>query len=159
MKHLFNILGKMSIFEEKTQCNIRELQIRNHNIWKDKWKNNLPNKPKLRTYISCKEQYCTEKYVKLCIPRKERSMLAQIRFGILPLHIETGRFRGTALKERTCQICKSQSIEDEFNGLRINLFNSIKIKVETFEYRDNRETFVDIMKYEWKLLSKYLVSK
>ncbi len=51
MKQLFNIIGKMSIFEEKTSCNIRELQICNHNIWKDKWKTNLPNKPKLITYI------------------------------------------------------------------------------------------------------------
>ncbi len=115
MKQLFNVIGKMSIFEEKTSCNIRELQICNHNIWKDKWNFFLPNKPKLKTYISFKEQYCTEDYVKLCIPRKERSMLAQIRFGILPLHIETGRFRGTALEERTCQICNSQSIEDEFH--------------------------------------------
>ncbi len=93
-------------------------------------------------------------------------MLAQIRFGILPLYIETWRFMGTALEERTCQICNSQSIEDEFhfilicneyNELRINLFNGIKYKVETFEYHDNREQFVHIMKYEWKLLSKYLV--
>ncbi len=43
MKQCFNIIGQMSIFEEKTSCNIRELQICNHNIWKDKWKNNLPN--------------------------------------------------------------------------------------------------------------------
>ncbi len=99
----------------------------------------------------------TEDYVKLCIPRKERSMLDQISFGILQLYIETGRFRGTALEERTCQICNSQSIEyefhlilicDEYNELRIKLFNSIKYKVETFEYLDNREIFVHIMKYE-----------
>ncbi len=102
----------------------------------------------------------------MCILRKERSTLAQIRFGILPLHIETGRFRGTALEERTCQICNSQSIEDEFhfilicneyNELRIKLFNSIKYKVETFEYLDNSEMFVDNMKYEWKCLSKCIV--
>ncbi len=161
MKKLFNILGKMSIVEGKTLCNVRELQICNHNIWKDKWKHNVPNKPKPRTYISFIEQYYTDDYVKLCIP-----ILAQIRFGILPLHIETGRVRGTALEERTCQICNSQSIEDEFhfilfcnqyNEMRINLFNSIKCKVETFEYLDNREEFVHIMKYDWKCLSKYTV--
>ncbi len=69
-------------------------------------------------------------------------------------------FRGT------CQICNAQSIEDEFhfilicneyNELKINLFNDIKYIVDTFEYLDNRERFVHIMKYEWKLLSKYLV--
>ncbi len=85
----------------------------------------------------------------MCIPRKDRSMLAQIRFRILPLHIETGRFRGTALEERTCQMCNLQSIDEfhfilicnEYNELRINLFNSIKYKEETFEYLDNREHF------------------
>ncbi len=46
-------------------------------------KNNLPNKPKLRTYISFKEKHCTKDYVKMFIHRKERSMLALIRFGIL----------------------------------------------------------------------------
>ncbi len=70
-------------------------------------------------------------------------MLAQIRFGILPPHIETGWFRGTGLEERTCQIWNSQSIEDEFhfilifnkyNELRTNMFNSVKYLVETFEY-------------------------
>ncbi len=80
-------------------------------------------------------------------------MLAQIRFGILPLHNETGRFRGTALEEGTCQICNSQAIEDkfhfiliynEYNELRMNLFNSIKYKVETFEYLDNIEKGVFI---------------
>ncbi len=93
-------------------------------------------------------------------------MLSQIRFGILPLHIETGRFRGTELEERACQICNSQSIEDEFHfilicneydELRINLFNSIKYKVETSAYLDSRERFVHIMKYEWKLLSKHFL--
>ncbi len=37
------------------------------------------------------------------------------------------------------------------------MFNSIKYKIETFEYLDNREKFVHIMKDEWKVLSKYLV--
>ncbi len=43
----------MSIFEELS-CNSREPQICNNNVWKDKWENNLPNKPKLRTNIVLK---------------------------------------------------------------------------------------------------------
>ncbi len=42
--------------------------------------------------------------------------------------------------------------------LRINLFNSIKYKVEAFEYLNNREMFVHIIKYEWKILSKCRVT-
>ncbi len=33
----------------------------------------------------------------------------------------------------------------------------IQYKVETFEYLNNREMFVHIMKYEWKLLCKYVI--
>ncbi len=93
-------------------CNIDELQ-QYIDKWKEKWKNNLQINPKLRTYITFKDKYCTEIYVKECLPRKERSLLAQIRFGILPLHIDTGRFRILNLK-LTCWICNSQEIEDEF---------------------------------------------
>ncbi len=59
MKKLFNNLGKMSICEENTSCNIKKIHLCNANIWKEKWKTNLPNTSKLRTYISFKEQYCT----------------------------------------------------------------------------------------------------
>ncbi len=86
-------------------------------------------------------------------------MLAQIRFGILLLHIETGRFRELCLrKELTKSV--TQSIEDEFhfiliwneyNELRMNLFNSIKHKVETLQYLHNRENKFQTMGYEWKL--------
>ncbi len=51
-------------------------------------------------------------------------------------------------------MCNSQSIKDEFhfilicneyNELRINLFNSITYKVETFEYLDNREMWMETL--------------
>ncbi len=56
-------------------CNIYELQQYIDDKWKEKWKSNLLIKPKLRTYITFKDNYCTEKYVKEC------------------LHIEMGCFR------------------------------------------------------------------
>ncbi len=54
-KQLFNIIGKMSIFEEKASSSIRKLQICNHNNYMEwQMKKNVPNKPKLRTYILLK---------------------------------------------------------------------------------------------------------
>ncbi len=53
----------------------------------------LSTKSKLRTYVKFKENICTEDYVKHCTPRRKRSLMTQFRIGILPLHIETGRFR------------------------------------------------------------------
>ena len=68
----------------------------------------------------------TETYVKSYLSRQQRSLLAQFRPGILPLRLETGRFhnardhmtgkiRRLAVHERTCLICYSDSVEDEFH--------------------------------------------
>ncbi len=90
MKQLFSNVNNNKIYDEKMICNIYELSQYIDDKWKAKWKSNLQIKPKLRTYITFKNNYCTKKYVKECFPRKERSLLAQIGFGILPLHIEKG---------------------------------------------------------------------
>ena len=41
--------------------------------------------------------------------------IAQIRCGVLPLHIETGRYRNLKVEERLCKVCESQSVENEFH--------------------------------------------
>ena len=51
------------------------------------------------------------------ISRKLRSLIAQIRFGILPIKIETGRARGIPLERRICEFCDSGEIEDEIHFL------------------------------------------
>ena len=63
-----------------------------------------------------KHKICNFGSWKICqneSPSSERSVLAQLRFGILPLHIETGRFNNTRLEDRTCKICELDKIEDE----------------------------------------------
>jgi hypothetical protein len=49
--------------------------------------------------------------------RKYRSMIAQLRSGVLPLEIETGRWRGTQLENRICQLCQVGCVEDEAHFL------------------------------------------
>ncbi len=39
--------------------------------------------------------------------------MAQFRIGILPLHIETGRFRDNKINERVCLLCNSGVVENE----------------------------------------------
>ncbi len=39
-----------------------------------------------------------------------RSLLAQIRSGTLPLHVETRRFTNAKVENRTCVICNSKEI-------------------------------------------------
>ena len=53
-----------------------------------------------------------ENYIIYNMSPSERSAMAQFRFGILPLNIETGRFRNQALDERFCTLCEFNEIED-----------------------------------------------
>ena len=81
------------------------------------WKTNVRKKPKLRTYDKIKENYEVENYVVLNLERHQRSVLAQLRAGILPLQVELGRFRNIKLEDRLCTFCNANAIEDELHLL------------------------------------------
>ena len=42
-------------------------------------------------------------------------MLAQLRFGILPIAMETGRYRGLPIENRICCCCNLMSVESEIH--------------------------------------------
>jgi hypothetical protein len=77
------------------------------------WLATLLQKPKLRFYALFKNSLKAEKYVQLNLSCSERSVLAQIRMGILRIHIETGRFNNTKVEERLCKVCNENAVEDE----------------------------------------------
>ena len=74
--------------------------------YKDEWKIAVTNKPKLRTFILFKDEYCTEKYLLYNLTKFERAIMAQFRLGILPIRVETGRFRNEAVNERLRILCE-----------------------------------------------------
>ncbi len=135
------------------------------NVMNDEWKTNLYTKPKLRTCFFMKH-YCTENYVKYCMSRHQRSLIAQLRLGILPIHLEIGRFRGTQLDDRICQLCDTQEVEDEihfvcicnlYNDLRQNMYRTVEHKHIDFYMCDNKDTFIFLVQKERKILGNYLV--
>ena len=165
MKSLLAIAGYQNVFDEKSICNLDILKTSLNNNYSVKWKLDVQNKPKLRSYITFKSEYGTENYVKHCKIRRERSLIAQLRVGILPIHIETGRFRNIKLEDRTCQICNSNVVEDEFHLVcicnyyckeREILYNIIKSRNGNFDSMSNADKFVYVLKYEEKILAKYL---
>ena len=57
----------------------------------------------------------TEPYVLLNLSRQERSLFAQLRCGILPIMVETGRFRNIPKEKRICPVCDINEVEDEIH--------------------------------------------
>ena len=67
--------------------------------------------------MQIKKEFGIERYVTLNLERQQKSLLAQLRLGILPLHIETGRFQNKKLEDRVCTICNSGAVESEYHFL------------------------------------------
>ena len=79
------------------------------------WKQEMNRKPKLRFNRHLKTERGTERYVNLNLSGQSRSIIAQLRMGILPLRIETGRFINLKAEERICMHCNKNEMEDEMH--------------------------------------------
>ena len=165
MEHLFDLVDMTDIFERKSPCNLDLVSRKLFLLMQEEWEKSLPSKPKLRTYIKFKETLKTEEYVKVCLSRMQRSLLAQFRSGILPLYVETGRYRGIQLENRICVLCTKQEIEDEchflckcdfYYDLRKSLYESVTNRCPEFVTKSSDEKFVYLMSYECKLVAKYI---
>ena len=76
--------------------------------------------------------------MKYNLSRFERS-LSQIRLGILPLKVETGRFTNIPLQNRICDICKT-SVEDELHFL----FDCAQYTLQRNKFLQSLRNYVDV---------------
>ena len=104
-----------------------------------------------------KFSFDTEPYALKYMNRNKRSIFAQLRMGILPLRVETGRFQNLDLVDRKCVYCISGQIEDEnhfifncshYNHLRTPFLNKCKDVDENFENFDEIEKFRFVLNNE-----------
>ncbi len=79
------------------------------------WQQSTLNMNKLDVYRSVKKEFGVEKYLELNISRYEKSLLSQLRYGVLPLRIETGRFVNEPRENRLCCLCNMNCVEDQFH--------------------------------------------
>ena len=49
------------------------------------------------------------------MPRNERSLVVRILSGILPLEVETGRFKDKLRQTRLCRVCNEDKVENELH--------------------------------------------
>ena len=162
IKFIFDKLGLAAQFYNMQRCDINmheKLLFRNYS---NDWTNKTRDISKLRTYITFKTEYNTEDYVKAYLPKQERSFLAQLRCGVLPLRIETGRFSGLKPEERVCLLCDSGEIEDEkhfiltcdrYTNQRQILFRHLN---PSFYPMDSSEKLQYLLTQEYRHVAKYI---
>ena len=92
--------------------------------------------------------------------------MAQFRCGILPLRVETGRFVGLKLDQRTCQLCDLNEVEDEIHFItkcpiyskqREILYNKVTTD-QNFPNLNSKEKFIYILTHHNFLLANFLIT-
>ncbi len=74
---------------------------------------------KLQTFRVIKSEYATENYVLYNLTKKQRSLCAQLRSGILPMMVETGRYVTLEEEMQTCRMCCLADAEKEFHFISL----------------------------------------
>ena len=120
-------------------------------LWDDS--HNVENGNKLRTYRTFKTNLECEQYLLTNIPRHQRRVMAMLRCGVLPIHVETGRYKQpkTPIHLRTCEMCQNNCIENEihffidcpaYEDLRCQLFMKAQSVYPDFSYKSSPDKFV-----------------
>lgn len=97
-----------------------QLKTRLKDCLSQEWSSNIHDSPKLSMYATFKDSLEPEKYLFCLNIRKFRSTMARFRCSVHDLAIERGRYDGTLLENRICQICDNTGktvIEDEYHFL------------------------------------------
>ena len=119
----------------------------------------------LHLYREINQYLVVEKYVRLNLTSNQRSLLAQLRIGILPIRVETGRFNNMKLQDRLCQQCNLQQVEDEIHFLfycelyaeeRNNFINEMSIIHPTFTRYNDIEKVTFCCQEQPRKFSKYI---
>ena len=130
------------------------------------WSKEVQNKPKLRTYVLFKDKVAPEMYCSKIIDRQRRAIFAQFRCGILPIKIETGRFRKMKVEERLCEMCNLGKVEDEahflcecprYKELRVPLIRTANDRLANFNVLSYNEQLSFLVKELWREVSFFLV--
>jgi len=77
-------------YNNKVTVDLEECQTKLMSNFEVNWKKQLIRKPNLCLYKMWKQDLKVPNYIKLNLSRLQRSFLAQLRNGSLPIHIETG---------------------------------------------------------------------
>lgn len=93
--------------------NLKDLKQQLFERAQNEWRVAIADKPKLRTYCKIKNNLEPSTHVKCTVNKGARSLLTRLRLGVLPLHIEYGRYYQVDVRDRVCELCNTGEVETE----------------------------------------------
>ena len=109
----------------------------------------IPEKPKLHLYSKVKSDWGVASHVRCNLSKFKRSLITQLRLGMLGIEVEVGRYNCVLKEERVCKLCKLD-VEDEIHFLFECRNNNIhekfsKVMLKVPELSSNSDYFSMIM--------------
>ena len=171
IENLLNRLNMSEQFENRESANMCECKKKIWKLMEEENLENINNKLKLSTYAKLKDNIEVQEYVTGLLSKEKRSLMIELRCGVLPIALETGRFKNKKdetsnnygrlrPEERLCEICNSNAVEDEFHFVmkcekyklpRLCLFDAIgKSYTEFSHLNSDEDKFVFILNRCWK---------
>ena len=131
------------------------------------WQSESLKKPKLRTYVKIHNFDSKQVIVRSNLTRYQRSLVTQLKMGILPLKFETDRYQGIPPENRLCKMCNLMTPEDEAHFMFVcPALDSIRVEAaELFDGSNVNLYTPDAIEklssmYNWdniKFLGKYVL--
>ena len=99
------------------------------------------------------------------IPRYERSLLSQLRYGVLQIQLETGRYQNEPRENRLCKICNGGVLEDQYHfvlkcpayTIRRGLFvTKVKEKLNNWDTLNEQEKFIHLFNEQPRTLARFV---
>ena len=124
---------------------------------------------RLHNYRVIKKQPRPEGYISGILCRDHQWIMAALRGGCLPVHVETGRYRApkTPYHLRTCRLCSSDSVETAFHFVMLcpalehlcsTFFNCLSDLDTSFTFLTPIDKFMYILSANghFKIIGKHL---
>ncbi len=150
-KQLLISIGKQGSYNRTEPIDIDTAKTVIANQEKTQWSDNVKEKAKLDFLAAVKPVFGVEPYIRMNISRYERSLLSQLRYGVLQIQLETGRYQNETRNNRLCRICNGGAIEDQqhfvlecpaYNIRRGMFIENIKRKILDWDRLNTNEKFI-----------------
>ncbi len=117
VKLVLNYAGMLNKDHMYCETDLETLKCRLMERARNSWHLEAFVKPKLCTFVKVHNFEERKVLLKANLEWHNRSLVAKIKSGILPLRLETGRYKGMNREDRTCQVCDKPEVEDEIHFL------------------------------------------
>ncbi len=165
VKQIMCEIKMKNAYKDLTIVNIENAQKSLMEKLESEWQSSVQKKVKLELYSAIKCNYGVEKYLLLNMDKYEKSLLSQLRYGILPIRIESGRFTNEKREERLCTLCDTNTVEsvehflfecEAYDAQRLTFVSNAQCVIDDWENLTQTECLKSLFNVMPRALGRYV---